>query len=61
MYEYLINAMRSKHKLRTWHSPQSAPSKTASKLGPLGTQAPQSHYLSGHTVDFESIEVHESA
>ena len=49
------------HAVHTWHLPQPAPSKTASKLGSLGAQNPQGHYLSGPTIDFESIAVHKYA
>ena len=37
MYEFLIHAVRSKHTVHAVRISQSIPSKTASKLGPLGT------------------------
>ena len=61
VYEYLTPAMRSNRTIRNPNLPQSAPSKTASKLGSLGAQNPQGHYLSGPTIDFESIAVHKYA
>ena len=60
MYEFLIHAVRSKHTVRTVRTPQSAPRKTASIVGPLGAPNPQAHYLSGYTIDFESIAVPKS-
>ena len=60
VYEYLIHAVRFKHTVRTVRILQTIPSKSASIVGMVGTQAPQAHYLSGYTVDFESIAVPKS-